>query len=88
MSGQKIIDGLKDAIEGDFTSVIIEGQKWVRADALHADQQEIMRINNTLRAALGFIGELAEEEIPHARVGTGAKVVLRHIIRCVHETVS
>lgn len=87
MSGAKIIEGLKDAIEGDFTSVTIEGQKWLRADAIHADQQEIMRINNTLRVALGFIGELAEEELPHARVGTGAEVVLRHIIRRVNETI-
>lgn len=33
MSGQKIIDGLKQAVAGDFARVTIEGQTWVRADA-------------------------------------------------------
>lgn len=49
MSGQKIIDGLKDAAAGNFGRVTIGGQTWVRADELHKDQQEIMRINNKLR---------------------------------------
>lgn len=50
--GPKIIEGLKQAIAGDFARVTIEGQTWVRADDLLADQQEIMRINNELREAL------------------------------------
>ena len=33
MSGQKIIDGLKDAVAGNFSRVTIDGQVWVRADA-------------------------------------------------------
>lgn len=32
-TGRKIIDGLKDAVAGNFASVTIEGQRWVRADA-------------------------------------------------------
>lgn len=52
MSGQKIIDGLKEAIAGDLSRVTIDGQVWVRATELHADQQEIMRINNELLALL------------------------------------
>lgn len=30
--GAKIIEGLKDAVAGNFSSVYIEGQHWVRAD--------------------------------------------------------
>lgn len=32
MSGQKILDGLKEAIAGDFGRVTIDGQVWVRFD--------------------------------------------------------
>lgn len=32
MSGQKIIDGLKDAIAGNFARVTLEGQVWVRQE--------------------------------------------------------
>ena len=39
-----------------------------------------------LRAALGFIRDLAEEELVHAKVGTGAEVALRHIARRARET--
>ena len=41
--------------------------------------------SSTLRAALYFVRDLAEEELPHARVGTGAKVALRHIARRARE---
>jgi hypothetical protein len=30
MSGAKIIEGLRDAVAGNFTTVTIEGQRWVR----------------------------------------------------------
>lgn len=33
VSGSKIIDGLKDAIAGNFARVTIGGQVWVRRDA-------------------------------------------------------
>lgn len=36
--------------------------------------------------ALKFCHDMAEEELPHAKVGSGAEVVLRHIVRRVHET--
>lgn len=31
-AGSKIIEGLKEAVRGDFARVTIEGQTWVRAD--------------------------------------------------------
>jgi hypothetical protein len=31
-AGAKIIDGLKDAVAGNFSSVTINGQRWVRVD--------------------------------------------------------
>lgn len=30
--GSKIIEGLRDAVAGNFTSVTIEGQQWARQD--------------------------------------------------------
>jgi hypothetical protein len=32
-TGRKILEGLKDAVAGNFAAVTIEGQRWVRADA-------------------------------------------------------
>lgn len=32
MSGKKILDGLKDAVAGNFAAVTIEGQHWVRRE--------------------------------------------------------
>lgn len=52
MSGHKIIEGLQQAVDGDFGRVTIGGQIWLRADKLAADLQEIMRINNAMRATL------------------------------------
>lgn len=31
MSGRKILDGLRDAVEGNFAAVTIAGQRWVLA---------------------------------------------------------
>lgn len=39
-TGRKIIDGLKDAVAGNFASVTIEGQRWVRADAPEATEPD------------------------------------------------
>lgn len=33
--GQRIIDGLRDAVVGDFARVTIEGETWVRLDRAH-----------------------------------------------------
>ena len=49
MRGAKIIKGLKEAIAGDLARVTIEGETWAKVKDIHADQQEIMRINNALR---------------------------------------
>ncbi len=36
MSGKKIIDGLKDAVAGNFARVTIDGQTWVRGNYSYA----------------------------------------------------
>ena len=43
-AGAKILDGLRDALSGNFSRVTIEGQVWVRLDPAatprtHADRQ-------------------------------------------------
>jgi hypothetical protein len=45
------------------------------------DRNEIKR----LRAALTFCRDIASEELAYARVGTGAEVALRHIVRKTDE---
>jgi hypothetical protein len=52
MTGAKIIDGLKEAMAGDIARVTIDGETWAKVRDIHADQQEIMRINNELRAGM------------------------------------
>lgn len=52
MSGAKIIRALEEAHAGDFARVTIAGEAWAKVKDIHADQQEIMRINNELRQAL------------------------------------
>jgi hypothetical protein len=34
MSGAKILEGLREAVAGNFASVLIEGQHWYRADTV------------------------------------------------------
>ena len=46
MSGAKIIEGLKEAVAGNFGRVTIEGQAWVREDA--AKDREIARLREAL----------------------------------------
>lgn len=41
-----------------------------------------------MKKALEFIHDIAEEELPHAKVGTGAEVVLRHIVRKASEALA
>jgi hypothetical protein len=41
--------------------------------------------DNKLVSALKFIRDIAAEELPHARVGSGAEVALRHIKRKANE---
>jgi len=51
-------------------------------DRLAAKDAEILKLRN----ALNFCGNIAEEELAYATVGTGAEVALRHIARKRHET--
>lgn len=44
MSEKKIIDGLKDAIAGNFRRVTIEGQTWVRVEPLCRDDEEAAKV--------------------------------------------
>jgi hypothetical protein len=41
--------------------------------------------NERLVYALKFCRDIAAEELPHAKVGTGAEVALRHIVRKAEE---
>jgi hypothetical protein len=53
--GKRIIDGLQEAIDGDFASVLIDGRIWVRKDAHRA-------LREAAEAALDY---LDREEFPH-----------------------
>ena len=53
--GKRIIDGLQEAIAGDFASVLIDGRIWVRKDAHQA-------LREAAEAALDY---LDREEFPH-----------------------
>lgn len=61
--GPKIIKGLQEAVTGDLHTVTIEGQKWMRANDLLADQQAIMKINNDLRECLLNIRALIDQVV-------------------------
>lgn len=52
MSGAKIINAIQEAIEGDISRVTINGEAWAKVKDIHADQQAIMEVNNTLRETL------------------------------------
>lgn len=59
MSGQKIIDGIKDAIEGNFARVTVAGQVWVRLEPDHTvihkdelDKQHAVGFRDGHQAAL------------------------------------
>lgn len=65
-SGQKIIEGLKDAIAGKFDRVTIDGQVWVKNDASHlAKLQGVNDLQHkeieALRAALEKIERWFDE---------------------------
>jgi len=66
MNGQKLINALKEAAAGDLARVTIDGETWARVKDIHADQQQIMEINNTLRDSLLAIKRLVVgDKIPH-----------------------
>jgi hypothetical protein len=67
-------------------------QEWSKRDDWHqrfvgSDIRQMLGEIERSRTALKFCGDMAEEELPHAKVGTGAEVVLRHIVRRVSETI-
>jgi hypothetical protein len=43
-TGRQIIEGLKEAMGGDFASVTIAGQRWVRAEAIREAYEDAARI--------------------------------------------
>ncbi len=57
MSGQKIINGLKDAASGNFASVHIDGYTWVRLDKIRQRLSECHGYTEDQRmAALEMVG--------------------------------
>src|SRR5581483_3628517 len=54
MSGHKIIEGLRQAVAGNFARVTIEGQTWVRVDDANPDDPDIEA------AAMAFANHVAE----------------------------
>lgn len=50
MSGAQIIAGLEDAVKGNFTRAIVEGQHWKRMD-------DIRRASNANAWAIGVEGQ-------------------------------
>lgn len=66
MGGSKIIEGLKDAVAGNLSRVTIGGETWAKVNDIHADQQEIMRINNSLRDLGNELAGAAGEVHPTA----------------------
>lgn len=58
------------------------------ADFIVAARSDVPRLCDALLAArevIDFCGDIASEELPFAKVGTGAEVALRHIVRKVNE---
>jgi predicted class III extradiol MEMO1 family dioxygenase len=73
MSGAKIIRALEEAQRGNFIRVTVDGQHWVREDALRSDLQAIMAINNRLRETLldarQVLNDSADGEDVHEMLG-------------------
>jgi len=71
-------------------------QKWIVA--AHRDDWHKTFFGSDLRIMLGeidrmtsalkFVKDMASEELPYAKVGTGAEVALRHIARRADEALS
>lgn len=63
MSGAKIIKALQEAVDGDLARVTINGETWAKVKDIQADQQEIMRINNSLRGTLLAIKDMIDDVV-------------------------
>lgn len=64
--GRKIIQSLEKAAAGDLARVTINGETWAKVRDIHADQQEIMRINNLLRDLGNKLAAAASDVRPTA----------------------
>ena len=73
-TGSKLIDGLRDAVAGNFSQVTIEGQTWVRADhvaelecavAEHFESEYLIFIIGKIREATGTMSAMLSE-LPEA----------------------
>lgn len=65
MSGSKILKGLHDAVAGNFASVTIEGQRWVRADAPAASEPVAWRIRFKTAYAVESWNYIEGSDRPH-----------------------
>lgn len=61
-----------------LTHVVVDKTAWDAAQVKAASVDQLIE-------ALKFCRDIAAEELPHARVGTGAEVVLRHVRRKAEE---
>src|SRR5262245_11587607 len=89
MSGQKIIDGLKEAIAGDIARVTIEGQVWVREGDRPLGQNwpnayaELREKYERLRADLAMLGMKADNAKREAiKARDGANLAVQYAADC------
>lgn len=61
-----------------LTHVVVPATELIEARRKAASVDQLIE-------ALKFCRDIAAEELPHARVGTGAEVVLRHVRRKAEE---
>ena len=59
-AGQRILDGLKDAIAGNFAAVMINGQRWVRSDVQTELVQALLEIAARARFELDSPTEMRD----------------------------
>lgn len=65
----------RDFIANEYNTAL------TKRDELQRDLTLLTAERDRLREALEFCGDLAGEELAYAKVGTGAEVALRHIVR-------
>jgi hypothetical protein len=80
----RLRSGLDDVVQ---PAKLRYAQPW-EADSGRRLREAVMTPDQyeSLITALKFCRDLADEELPHVPVGTGAEVVLRHIRRKCDET--
>ena len=82
-TGSKILDGLRDAMAGNFAKVTIEGQTWVRADRVaelehaienHHENIYLISVVAKIREATGVGAKPMLSELPEAVAAEIAKL--------------